>query len=262
MRRIQHKSTLALLGVCVLSAIPAWPQSESGSTQTPVPTIVGVNRNGEPEENYDPDTSGDRMMTPPPVSGHAYAVVLTSEERANYIRTGVSFTGAYSDNPLGFVVANGHQISDISYSVAPIVSLDETTSRMHYVLSYAPGFTFYQKTSSRNEADHNASVEVAFRLSPHVTLSASDSFQKSSSVFNQPPDLPLGGIVSGGPQGANFSIVTPLADRLSNVGSVGLNYQFGLMGEYQGVSLSRGPPAIPWPRSHHRAHDGLGATAG
>ena len=47
-------------------------------------------------------------------------------------------------------------------------------------------------------------------------------------MFNQSPDLAAGGIVSGGTQGANFSIVTPLADRLSNFGNIGLNYQFGL----------------------------------
>ena len=34
--------------------------------------------------------------------------------------------------------------------------------------------------------------------SPHVTFSASDGFQKSSNVFNQPPDLASGGVVSGG----------------------------------------------------------------
>lgn len=224
--QIHYKSSLVLLVICVLG-VPAWSQSESESSQAPVPAMVGANGNATPEENYSPDSSGDRMMTPPPVSGQAYPVGLTSEERANYIRTGVSFTGAYSDNPLGFVTS-GHHFSDIGYSIAPIVSLDQTIPRVHYVLSYAPGFTFYQKTSSRNEADQNASIDVAFRLTPHVTLSATDRFQRSSSVFNQSPDLAAGGIVSGGTQGANFSIVTPLADRLSNFGNIGLNYQFGL----------------------------------
>ena len=34
--------------------------------------------------------------------------------------------------------------------------------------------------------DQNASINFQYRLSPHVTFSARDGFQKSSSVFNQP----------------------------------------------------------------------------
>ena len=69
-----------------------------------------------------------------------------------------------------------------------------------WTLNYAPGFTFYQRTSSRNEADQNASINFQYRLSPHVTFSATDGFQKSSNVFNQ-PDLASAGAVSGGAQG-------------------------------------------------------------
>ena len=71
------------------------------------------------------------------------------------------------------------------------MALDETTSRLHFILTYAPGFTFYQRESSLNEADQNASINFQYRLSPHVTFSARDGFQKSSSVFNQ-PDLACG----------------------------------------------------------------------
>jgi hypothetical protein len=46
-------------------------------------------------------------------------------------------------------------VSDVSYSIWPTIALDETTSRLHWAISYAPGFTFYQRTSSRNEADQN-----------------------------------------------------------------------------------------------------------
>ena len=43
----------------------------------------------------------DRMQTPPPVSGQSYPISLTSQERSNYLRGGLSFTSAYSDNVLG-----------------------------------------------------------------------------------------------------------------------------------------------------------------
>ena len=73
-----------------------------------------------------PDTSEDRMITPPPVSGQTYPIALGSEERSNYLRAGVFFTGAYTDNVLGNG-ANGSPVSDESYSVAP----DDRAGRNH-----------------------------------------------------------------------------------------------------------------------------------
>lgn len=165
------------------------------------------------------------MMTPPPVAGQAYPVAPTSQERANYLRGGLAFTTAYTDNALGSVT--GTPLSDVSYSIAPSIALDETTTREHVVLSYAPGFTFYQRFSSRNEADQNGSIDFSYRLSPHVTFSARDAAQKTSSVFNQ-PDFGSTGAVSGNPQQVDFSIISPIADRLSNYGTAGITYQFAL----------------------------------
>ena len=150
-----------------------------------------------------------------------------SAERSNYLRGGVAFTSAYTDNALGSV--NGHPVSDVSYSVAPTIALDETTTRLHIVSTYAPGFTFYQRESNLNEADQNAAIDLQYRLSPHVTFSARDGFQKSSSVFNQ-PDLTSAFAVSGGAAPANFSVIAPIADRLSNSGNAGISYQFAANG--------------------------------
>jgi hypothetical protein len=203
-------------GLVMLIGVPLWSQVD----KTPAPT--------EPSATSDnTDNSDIRMLTPPPVSGQAYPVVLTSQERSNYLRGGVVFTSAYSDNVLGSVA--GHPVSDVSYSVAPIVMLDTTTPREHLALTYAPGFTFYQRTSARNEADQNAAIDFQYRLSPHVTFSARDGFQKSSNVFNQ-PDLTSTGTVSGGTGGGNFSVIAPIADQLGNSGNVGLTYQYALNG--------------------------------
>ena len=170
--------------------------------------------------------SGDRMLAPPLVSGQAFPMSPTSQERSNYLEGGVTFLGAYSDNVLGATTPSGTPVSDISYSVAPTVALDETTSRLHWTLAYAPGFTFYQRETARNEADENASIDFQYRLSPHVTLTARDGLQKSSSVFNQ-PDLGAA-TVAGGTQGTGFPVIAPLADRLGNSGNVGIFYQFAL----------------------------------
>ena len=202
------------IGLLLLPAATLWSQVDN-TPAAPVPALVG------------PESTSDQMLTPPPVSGQSFPTSSTSEERSNYLRGGMAFTSAYTDNALGSV--NGHPVSDVSYSVAPFIALDETTPRLHVVSTYAPGFTFYQRESSLNETDQNASINFQYRLSPHVTLSARDGFQKSSNVFNQ-PDLASAGAVSGGTQEANFSVIAPIADRLSNTGNVGITSQFAANG--------------------------------
>jgi len=195
------------------------------------PARAQVNNNDIPATNQAAasdtvaDVDADRMVIPPAVSGITYPVLPTSQERSNYLRGGVAFMTAYTDNALGG--ESGKPLSDISYSVAPFLSMDQTTTREHLVLTYAPGYTFYQRFNSLDMADQNANIRFAYRLSPHVTFSASDIFQKTSNVFNQ-PYLDSAGTVNAGPAVPNFSVIAPIANQLNNVGNVGLAYQFAL----------------------------------
>jgi hypothetical protein len=197
---------LSYASLFALASVQAWPQADTSSSQDTEVVKIGE----------------DRMLTPPPVSGQAYPVALESQERTNSLEYGFAFSTAYSDNVLGTTA--GHPVSDISYSLWPTIGINEATARLHWDLAYAPGFTFYQHTSARNEADHNANLGFEYRLSPHVTFSARDTFQRSSNVFNQPSYS--SGQVFGGAQGPNDSIIAPLADRLSNYGTVGITYQY------------------------------------
>ncbi len=201
------------VGLMLLPTACLWSQVDNAPTQ--------------PATANAPDNNDSRMLTPPPVSGQSYPTSFGASERSNILRGGLAFTPAYTDNAVGSVT--GHPVSDVSYSVAPFIALDETTSRLHWVLNYAPGFTFYQRLSSRNETDQNASIDLQYRLSPHVTFSAKDGFHKTSNVFNQ-PDLAGAAAVSGGTQEPNFSVIAPIADQLNNAGNVGLNYQFAVNG--------------------------------
>lgn len=162
------------------------------------------------------------MLLPPPVSGQEYPVSLSSEEHANTLTYGLGISTGHSDNVLG--ASYGYPVSDINYSVWPTIGLDATTSRLHWEATYAPGFTFYQRTSARNQADQNAVLGLRYRLSPHVTISARDTLQKSSSIFNQPNWA--AGSVSGATDAPNNSLIAPLADRLLNFGSGGITYQY------------------------------------
>jgi hypothetical protein len=213
-----------VFGLSVLLTAPAWSQADNTRSSQPARVAVtadeasiGLNSN-VPHDAY-----SDRMLTPPPVSGQAYPTSAGSEERSNYLHAGLSFTSAYTDNAIGSV--SGHPVSDFSYSLFPTVALNETTTRMHGELSYAPGFTFYQRTSSLNQADQNASINFQYRLSPHVTFSAHDTVQKTSNVFNQ-PDLGSSTGITGSVGAPNFSIVAPITEQLRNSGTVGVTYQF------------------------------------
>jgi hypothetical protein len=228
---ISSKLNLFWLGPALLVAMPVWCQQPASAPDptmaTPANPAAGPDAGSNTSSDNGPvnSNSDDRMVSPPPVSGQSYPTSSVSQEHSNYLRGGLLFTTAYSDNAVGLV--NGHPESDVSYSVAPTLAIDETTSRTHFLMTYAPGFTFYQHISSRNETDQNAAIDFQYRLSPHVTFAAHDGFQKSSSVFTQ-PDLGSAEAVSGGTEGGNFSVIAPVADHLTNAGNVGLTYQFAL----------------------------------
>jgi hypothetical protein len=210
------RRTRICFGLLFLTSAPVWSQVEDSTTPPDTQTAA-------------PDTSADitaeRMITPPPVRGLAYPVALTSQERSNYLRGGLAFMTAYTDNALGSVGRT--PLSDVSYSVAPFIAINQATAREQLALTYAPGFTFYQRFSTLDQADQNASIRFAYRLTPRLTFSASDAFQKTSDVFNQPFAEDTG-VVNSGPELPNFSVIAPLASQLSNAGNVGLTYQFEL----------------------------------
>jgi len=199
--------SMTLLGASVLFA-----QSDSSGA---APTANG------------PGGSGGAMLMPAPISGEGYSMGFTSETRSNYLRGGLVFSSAYdSDATTG---TNGKPIEEMSYSIWPTISLDQTRSRLHWVLTYSPGFTFYQKTSGLNQADHNLGVNLSYRLSPHVTISARDSLMKTSNVLNQPTS-DLASPVSGGVTVPNNSVIAPLADTLTNNANLSITYQFSANG--------------------------------
>jgi hypothetical protein len=196
---------LVFIGIILLAACPLWAQGGAEAAAT------------------GPTGGGGAMVTPAPVSGEGYSMGFTSETRSNYLRGGLAFSTAYnSDATTG---TNGQPISDVSYSIWPTISLDQTRSRLHWVFTYSPGFTFYQKTSSLNQADQNLGINLRYRLSPHVTLSVADSFQKTSNPLNQ-PNSDLASPVSGGVYVPNNSVIAPITDTLTNTANASLTYQF------------------------------------
>ena len=200
------------VGVILLAAAPLWAQVDASGAET---AATG------------PGGGEGAMAIPAPVSEENYSMGFTSETRSNYLRGGLVFGSAYDDNvALG---TTARPVSDVSYSVWPTISLDQTRSRLHWLLTYSPGYTFYQKTSSLNSENQNFAVDFRYRLSPHVTLSQRDSFQKTSNLLNQ-PNSDLTNQVSGGAFGPNNSLIAPIADVLTNNANATLTYQFSANG--------------------------------
>jgi hypothetical protein len=202
--------TRVCLGFALLAATPIWAQLES--TPFEIPT--------QPSDEA-------QMLTPPPVSGEAYPTTVGSETRSNYLSAGLNVNTAYNDNVLGG--GSTTPVSDVTYSISPTISLDKTTSRQHLTLTYAPGFTFYQHTSALNAANQIVGLNFQYRLSPHITLTFGDSFQRTSNVFNQLYPLP-GGAISGSAQSPQPGVVAPYAERLSNSANAGISYQISRNG--------------------------------
>ena len=161
------------------------------------------------------------MVAPPPVNTGGESVAFTSEmEKSNYLRGGVSFQGAYSDNVFNSTPAQ----SDETYTILPTIAFDMTRSRLQWDLNYSPGFTLYQNFTSENQVDHIFSTNLQYRMSPHVTLTLQDNLAKTPSFSGllQPGSITSTTVV----QTPAFFVAPALIDTLSNNGSGQVTYQF------------------------------------
>ena len=192
-------------GLLLLACTSAWAQVDTSSTETAADSTDEV-----------------QLHVPPPVSGQAYSSEFAGDTESNYLRGGFTFTSTYNSNIYGS--SGSHPVGDMSYSFWPTIALDKTTSREHLVLSYSPGFTFYQHTSALNQSNQNVAVNFQYRLSPNLTLNLQDGFYKASNVFNQPN--PLSAMpVSGSASAQSVAVIAPVADQLNNMASAQLTYQ-------------------------------------
>ena len=162
------------------------------------------------------------MLVPPPVSGVAYSTAFAGEKETNFVSGGIGFTGAWSSN----VSWGTTPVSDFIYSIFPTIALNKTTERSHLLLDYAPGFTFYQKTTELNQGNQNASMKYDYRFTPNLDFSIREGFVKTSNPFDQPNPL-AATPVSGAVPVATVAIIAPATDMLTNSTGAQLTYQLG-----------------------------------
>src|SRR5262249_45833414 len=83
-----------------------------------------------------------RPVLPAIVGGYGTSLATRTEmERSNYIRGGVTLQATYDDNAF----LSDPAFSNYTYSIFPQVALDQSRSRVHWILNYAGGFTYNQR---------------------------------------------------------------------------------------------------------------------
>jgi len=188
-----------LVILALLAGTRAWPQEETGASQ-----------------------SNEGMTVPPAVSGIAYPSEVGAESRSNYLLGGFTFSTGFIDN---VYAGSTTTANDVTYIVQPTVAFDQTTGRVHESVTYTPGFTFYQPTSSLDVVNEVGGADFQFRLSPHVSLRAADNVAEISSPFDEPYSSGAGA-VSGTTQTVTPGVVAPFARQVTNTASTQLAWQF------------------------------------
>jgi hypothetical protein len=168
------------------------------------------------------------MMTPPPVSGVPYSDLSSSEARTNYLSAGVTFNPSYINNVLPN--ATTKPVGDVILSVLPNVSLSRTTPRQKEIFSYSPNFSFNESTGSESTSgldsfDQSATGTFQYRVTPRVSVILSDTFLRTSDVFNE--SYPFSNPVSGSTLTSTANVIAPYAEQLVNSTSGNVSYQFG-----------------------------------
>ena len=145
---------------------------------------------------------------------------LLSEHKVNMISGGFSLTGSYDDNALN---ASGTGVGNAGMLFSPSVSVYQSRSRTFLTFNYFPGFTLNERLSPRYDIYQDSDFNLQFRLTEHATVRLHDSFLYGTSSFDQPsPDSSLSG--QNILHQTNASVVTPLTNRLNNLGGADVVY--------------------------------------
>jgi hypothetical protein len=190
----------------LISSISLWSQVEPAAT------------------GGDFDLDDTHMMTPPPVSGDAYPVMVGAEMRSNFLSGGMVVTAAHVDNLL---LQNGKgPIADETYSFLPTIEFNRRTPRQGESLNYSSGFTLYQNTSQLNGVSQDASAGYRFHLSRYAVLELHDAFSQNYNFYSQ-GSLSFGGSASGSPGSGATVLIAPFENQLGNLSSAAIDYQYG-----------------------------------
>lgn len=172
------------------------------------------------------DTSNVLPQLPELLGGKGVAtVILTGLERSNFLRAGLNVGAAYNDNPL---LLSGGAVGDASVSVFPNISIEQSSSRMRWMLGYAGGLTVNQRFTSQDEGSHDVNFDSDFRLSPHVSLRVAENFAITTGFFDAGNNSDLIAGAGAGAGAPNSTLIAPLATDRTSLTTVESSYHFAL----------------------------------
>jgi hypothetical protein len=203
----------------------AQPQGQSGA-QNPGQEQnqeSNVNLNSPDENTAVPDSGESRVPPPLPLSIDSDMLEFSPElAHTNYLNAGVSAGASYDTNLLG---SSTNEVGGAIYTVTPNIGLKVSRPRLLWSLNYAGGYQVNQRYSAFDQASHNAGIDIRYRLSPHVNFRVSDHFIYTGN-FLSPLQGNTAALGSGAILQPNQSVITPVAQNTSNLGTAEITYQF------------------------------------
>jgi len=226
------------------------PPDQNGQNDTaspdqrvaPAPALAGGLLSEGGGSSRDGATHGP--VVPAIVGGYGSSLAFTTEmQRSNYIRGGASVQNAFTNN--SFLTPTGAGTND-TLSVFPHIALDQSRPRVHWLLSYAGGYSYNSNLRPQNFTSQDLDFDLQYRLSPHTTARVSELVSYTSGVFVAPSNF--SGTIPGVPEGSNPFIATPLSTQFGNLSRGEIGYQLsagsavGASGGYNVHRFSNLPP--------------------
>jgi hypothetical protein len=217
--------------------------SASGQSDMPAVAVGGAYLVPGSEEGEGESYWTTRPTLPGIVGGYGSSLAFSSEmARSNYIRGGLTLQSTYDSNAL----LSNPATSNYTYSIFPQVSLDQSRSRVRWLLNYAGGFTYNQKLTTQNQTSQNVNFDFQYRLSPHVNFRVTEAVTLTTGLFG--PVNSFNGTVPGVPEGGNAFVLTPLSKEFGTTTRADMSYQFsaedvvGASGGFNTVHFRDVPP--------------------
>jgi hypothetical protein len=210
------------MAVALLIALPLWSQANKNESEPEANTVDQASYQPALVDKPQIDEIATPFEIPMLIPTSLKFATFQSDDLRNYVRVGGTIITAYS-NPVPANADYTNVTSDISYAIQPLIALNRNSTRLYFMLNYRPGFTFYQRTGDLNNQQTQAvALDFQYRLSPHITATLRDSFEKTSNGFNQ-LDSPTSETAPGAPP---VTVIAPVADQLKNSADAEFTYQF------------------------------------
>ncbi len=200
--------------------------SDSQPHSAPAPALSGgyLMPEGQ-EEGVAATWTSLHPIVPAMVGGYTSSMAFGDEiERSNHVRGGLTVQSTYDDNPYATNGSSGSSDSNYSVSIFPQISLDQSRSRLRWLVNYAGGFTFNQKLTTQNNTSQSFNFDFQYRLSPHVNMRVSEGIGLTTGLFG--PVNSSTGSAPAIPDGGNGFVLTPLAKQFATVTRGEIDYQF------------------------------------